>query len=87
MIVSEAPQNLIGDNAYDSDKLDTELHRYGQLKRWRSLVAVWSGALHRAQSSEAELAVSIVPRSLTINIAAGPASTKPSNCWFRELGL
>lgn len=29
MIVSEAPQNLIGDNAYDSDKLDTELRRYG----------------------------------------------------------
>lgn len=28
MIVSEAPQNLIGDNAYDSDKLDTELRRY-----------------------------------------------------------
>jgi transposase len=29
MIVSEAPQNLIGDKAYDSDKLDTELRRYG----------------------------------------------------------
>jgi transposase len=29
MIVPEAPQNLIGDNAYDSDKLDTELRRYG----------------------------------------------------------
>lgn len=29
MIVSEAPQNLIGDNAYDSDKLDTEHRRYG----------------------------------------------------------
>jgi len=25
MIVPEAPQNLIGDNAYDSDKLDAEL--------------------------------------------------------------
>ena len=25
----EAPQNLIGDNAYDSDKLDTELRSYG----------------------------------------------------------
>jgi len=29
MIVPEAPQNLIGDNAYDSDKLDAELRRYG----------------------------------------------------------
>ena len=25
MIVAEAPQNLIGDNAYDSDQLDGEL--------------------------------------------------------------
>ena len=29
LIVSEAPQNLIGDNAYDSDKLRTELRQYG----------------------------------------------------------
>src|SRR5438552_17341326 len=29
MVIPEAPQNLIGDNAYDSDKLDTELSRYG----------------------------------------------------------
>jgi len=29
MIVPEAPKNLIGDNAYDSDRLDTELRRYG----------------------------------------------------------
>jgi transposase len=29
MVVPEAPQNLIGDNAYDSDKLDAELRRYG----------------------------------------------------------
>ena len=29
MVVSEAPQNLIGDNAYDSDKLDDELKPYG----------------------------------------------------------
>lgn len=29
MVISEAPQNLIGDNAYDSDKLDTELGTYG----------------------------------------------------------
>src|SRR5579864_2744115 len=29
MFVPEAPQNLIGDNAYDSDKLDAELRRYG----------------------------------------------------------
>jgi transposase len=29
MIVPEAPQNLIGDNAYDSDKLDAELQQYG----------------------------------------------------------
>src|SRR3989442_8133541 len=27
MVIPEAPQNLIGDNAYDSDKLDTELSR------------------------------------------------------------
>ncbi len=29
MVIPEAPQNLIGDNAYDSDKLDDELSRYG----------------------------------------------------------
>ena len=29
MVIPEAPQNLVGDNAYDSDKLDTELSRYG----------------------------------------------------------
>ena len=29
MIVPEAPENLIGDNAYDSDKLDVELRQYG----------------------------------------------------------
>lgn len=29
MVILEAPQNLIGDNAYDSDHLDEELSRYG----------------------------------------------------------
>ena len=29
MVVPEAPENLIGDNAYDSDKLDTKLRSYG----------------------------------------------------------
>ena len=29
LIVPEAPQNLIGDNAYDSDKLRTKLRQYG----------------------------------------------------------
>jgi hypothetical protein len=29
MVVADAPQNLIGDNAYDSDRLDTELRFYG----------------------------------------------------------
>jgi hypothetical protein len=29
MVVPEAPQNLIGDNAYDSDRLDAELRFYG----------------------------------------------------------
>jgi transposase len=29
MVIPEAPQNLIGDNAYDSDKLDTRLRNYG----------------------------------------------------------
>jgi hypothetical protein len=29
MIVPEAPKNPIGDNAYDSDKLDAELRQYG----------------------------------------------------------
>jgi hypothetical protein len=24
MVIPEAPQNLVGDNAYDSDKLDSE---------------------------------------------------------------
>jgi transposase len=29
MVIPEAPENLVGDNAYDSDKLDAELCRYG----------------------------------------------------------
>jgi transposase len=29
MVVPDAPQNLIGDNAYDSDRLDAELRLYG----------------------------------------------------------
>jgi len=29
MLIPEAPQNLIGDNAHDSDKLDTRLRNYG----------------------------------------------------------
>jgi transposase len=29
IVVPDAPQNLIGDNAYDSDKLDRELRQYG----------------------------------------------------------
>jgi transposase len=29
MVISDAPKNLIGDNAYDSDKLGSELHQYG----------------------------------------------------------
>ena len=29
MVVPDAPQNLIGDNAYDSDRLDAELSIYG----------------------------------------------------------
>jgi transposase len=29
MVIPEAPKNLVGDNAYDSDKLDSELSRYG----------------------------------------------------------
>ena len=29
MVVPEAPQNLIGDNAYDCDQLDAELRQYG----------------------------------------------------------
>lgn len=29
MIIPDVPQNLIGDNAYDSDKLDSELRQYG----------------------------------------------------------
>ena len=29
MVVADAPQNLIGDNAYDSDRRDTELRSYG----------------------------------------------------------
>jgi len=28
-VIAEAPENLVGDNAYDSDKLDTELRQYG----------------------------------------------------------
>jgi hypothetical protein len=29
MVLPDAPQNLIGDNAYDSDQLDAELKFYG----------------------------------------------------------
>ena len=29
MVIPDAPSNLVGDNAYDSDKLDTELKQYG----------------------------------------------------------
>jgi transposase len=29
MVIPEPPQNLIGDNAYDSDKLDSKLRSYG----------------------------------------------------------
>ena len=29
MVIPDAPQNLIGDNAYDSDHLDAELRLYG----------------------------------------------------------
>jgi len=29
MVIPEAPENLVGDNAYDSDKLDSALSRYG----------------------------------------------------------
>jgi len=29
IVIPEAPQHLIGDNAYDSGKLDAELRRYG----------------------------------------------------------
>jgi len=29
MVVPEAPWNLVGDNAYDSDRLDAELRFYG----------------------------------------------------------
>jgi transposase len=29
MVVPKAPQNLVGDNAYDSDRLDAELRTYG----------------------------------------------------------
>ena len=29
MVIPEPPQNLIGDNAYDSDKLDRRLRSYG----------------------------------------------------------
>jgi transposase len=29
IIIAEAPQNLVGDNAYDSDKLDSDLRQYG----------------------------------------------------------
>ena len=29
MVIPDAPQNLVGDTAYDSDKLDSQLRRYG----------------------------------------------------------
>jgi hypothetical protein len=29
VVVPEAPQNLVADNAYDSDRLDAELRFYG----------------------------------------------------------
>jgi hypothetical protein len=46
MVIPEAPQNLIGDNAYDSDKLNSELRRYGIELRWVvvSSFAGWTDA-------------------------------------------
>ena len=36
MVIPDAPQNLVGDNTYDSDKLDSELRRYGiERRRWK----------------------------------------------------
>jgi transposase len=29
MVITETPENLVGDNAYDSDNLDAELRQYG----------------------------------------------------------
>jgi len=29
MVIGEGPQNLVGENAYDSDKLDAELRQFG----------------------------------------------------------
>ena len=29
MVIAEAPENLVGDKAYDSDKLDAQLRQYG----------------------------------------------------------
>ena len=29
MVIPEAPQKVVGDNAYDSDQLDSELSQYG----------------------------------------------------------
>ena len=29
IVIPEAPQNLVGDNAYDSDRLDRDLRQYG----------------------------------------------------------
>jgi hypothetical protein len=38
MVVPDAPQNLIGDNAYDSDRIDSELRSCGirMVAEWRS---------------------------------------------------
>ena len=54
MVIPEAPQNLIGDNAYDSDKLDARLRRYGielisphrsnRKNRTQDLTCVWQAA-------------------------------------------
>jgi len=33
MVIAEAPQNLVGDNAYDSDRLDAELRQRNRINR------------------------------------------------------
>jgi len=49
MVIPEPPQNLVGDNAYDSDKLHTKLRSYGielisphRRNRKNRSKAVWS---------------------------------------------
>ncbi len=73
MVIPEAPRNLVGDNAYDSDKLDAELKPYG----------IEVIAPHRNNSEEQDsrrTAPATLPQTLENREAVCLASELPTAC-------